>query len=294
MQRIAGGYQRHQEFQKYFAVQYPLKPVPSRDTHPNWKVDPFLRHLNKVFINAVFLGEYISCDKESIQFTGRSSFKLRLKFKKVNEVLQDDFICSNGYTFSFYFRHQKAPKKYLEKDFAPLHARVAFLFDQLHHKNHSCFMDNLYMSALFALRSLNLLNAVKIHGVTLPSLKGVPSCVHQDKYTNEQRAEEAKGTIKVAKLVGEAKCKNLLAISYYDSKPIYFLSTVLNEVKWDENQKQVYSKALNKMVNAKFLRPNFVNIYNFNMNSVDQADQLRQSYQMGTGLWYTKWWWTIN
>ena len=47
------------------------------------------------------------------------------------------------------------------------------------------------------------------------------------------------------------------------------------------------------MVNAKFLRPNFVDIYNFNINSVDQADQLRQSYQMGTGLWYTKWWWTI-
>ena len=126
-----------------------------------------------------------------------------------------------------------------------------------------------------------------------PSLKGVPTFVHQDKFQNEQRAEEEKGTIKVAKLVGEPKCKDLLAISYYNSKPVYFLSTVLSTVKWDENQKKVYSKALNKMVNAKFLRPNFVNDYNFNMNSVDQADQLRQSYQMGTGLWYTKWWWTI-
>ena len=170
MQRIAGGYQRHQEFRKYFAVQHPLKPVPSRDTHPNWKVDPFLWHLNKVFIDAVFLGEYISYDEESIQFTGRSSFKLRLKFKKVNEGFQADCICSNGYTFSFYFRHQKAPKKYLEKDFAPLHARVAFLFDQLHHKNHSCFMDNLYMSALFALFLLNLPNSVKLHCVIRPSL----------------------------------------------------------------------------------------------------------------------------
>mmetsp|Transcript_5865 Transcript_5865/g.6106 ORF Transcript_5865/g.6106 Transcript_5865/m.6106 type:complete len:171 (+) Transcript_5865:1469-1981(+) len=160
--------------------------------------------------------------------------------QKLNEGFQADCICSNGYTFSFYFHHQKAPKKYLDKDFAPLHSRVDFLFDQLHHKNHSCFMNNLYMSALFVLRSLNLSNAVKIHGVTCPWLKSVPLCIHQEKYVCEKRAEEAKVTIEVAKLVGDAKFKDLLAISYYDSKPIYLLTTVVGKVKWDENQKRVY------------------------------------------------------
>mmetsp|Transcript_5063 Transcript_5063/g.5753 ORF Transcript_5063/g.5753 Transcript_5063/m.5753 type:complete len:141 (+) Transcript_5063:1612-2034(+) len=140
------------------------------------------------------------------------------------------------------------------------------------------------MSALFALRSLNLPNNVKIHGGTRPLLKGIPLFVHQDKNVCEKRSEEAKGTSKVAKLVRDAKCKDILAISYYGSKPIYLLSTVVDEVKWDENQKRVYSKALNKLVNARFLCPNFINVYNSNMNSVNHADQLRQNYQMGTNL----------
>mmetsp|Transcript_28907 Transcript_28907/g.35245 ORF Transcript_28907/g.35245 Transcript_28907/m.35245 type:complete len:150 (+) Transcript_28907:369-818(+) len=146
--------------------------------------------------------------------------------------------------FSFYFRHQKAPKKYLDKDFVPLHTRVTFLFDRLHHKNHSCFIYNLYMSALFTLCYLNLPSAVNIHGVIRPLLKSFPVCIHQDKYVYKKRSEEAKGTSKVAKLVRDAKCKDILAISYYGSKPIYLLSTVVDEVKWDENQKRVYSKAL--------------------------------------------------
>mmetsp|Transcript_28908 Transcript_28908/g.35247 ORF Transcript_28908/g.35247 Transcript_28908/m.35247 type:complete len:103 (+) Transcript_28908:482-790(+) len=100
------------------------------------------------------------------------------------------------------------------------------------------------MSALFALRSLNLPNNVKIHGGTRPLLKGIPLFVHQDKNVCEKRSEEAKGTIKVAKLIGDAKCKDLLVISYYDSKHIFILSTVVGKVKWDENQKRVYSKAL--------------------------------------------------
>ena len=42
-----------------------------------------------------------------------------------------------------------------------------------------------------------------------------------------------------------------------------------------------------------FLCPNFVNQYNHDMNSVDQADYLRKSYQMGQGLRNRKWWWSI-
>ena len=57
-----------------------------------------------------------------------------------------NIICSNGYTYSFYFRYQPAPKKYVE-GYVPLHARVRFMIDQLKNKNRCVFMDNLYMSA---------------------------------------------------------------------------------------------------------------------------------------------------
>ena len=43
----------------------------------------------------------------------------------------------------------------------------------------------------------------------------------------------AQNTLKVVVLEGDKIVKDLVAISYYDSKPLYFLSTVVSEVKWD-------------------------------------------------------------
>jgi hypothetical protein len=96
---------RHKQFKRYFAIQHPYLPVPPQKTHPNWKVDPFLQH-----------------------------------FKKTGDGFQVDTLCSNGYTFTFYFRHQPAPKKYIDEGYAHLHARVRFMFDQLKSKHHSVFM----------------------------------------------------------------------------------------------------------------------------------------------------------
>ena len=39
-----------------------------------------------------------------------------------------------------------------------------------------------------------------------------------------------KGTVKVAVLEEDCDAENIIAMSYYDSKPIYFLSTVLKNV----------------------------------------------------------------
>ena len=42
--------------------------------------------------------------------------------------------------------------------------------------------------------------------------------------------ERERGTVKVEILEGNPEAKNLLAISIYDSKPVYFLSTVIDRV----------------------------------------------------------------
>ena len=94
-------------------------------------------------------------------------------------------------------------------------------------------------------------------------------------------------------LEGDAQIKDLLAISYYDSKLCYFLSTVINKINWVTCGKGVYSKFLKRKVTKQFLRPNFVNIYNFDMNSVDRADHLRKNYCFGEDLRQRKWWFSI-
>ena len=42
-----------------------------------------------------------------------------------------------------------------------------------------------------------------------------------------------------------------------------------------------------------FLRPNFVDKYNQDLNSVDRADQLRTIYNVRKGLRQRRWWWSI-
>ena len=284
---------RHRQFRRYFACQHPYKPVPPVSTHPNWKVDPFLHHLNLVFIQAAVLPEKLSVDEQTIMFHGSSKLKSRIKYKKTGDGFQCDSICSDGYTATFFFRHQHAPKKYLEKGFSPLHSRIMFMFDQLKNQHHSVYMDNLYMSATFARNAIQSKNKVKIHGVTRTDNRGIPKCILQTEMQNQKIADEIRNTVKVAVLNVDKTVKDLVAISFYDSKPVYFLSTVIPEVKWTKINKKIYSKNLNRKVVLPFLRPNFVDEYNQDMNSVDRADQLRTNYSVGRGLRQRKWWWSV-
>ena len=100
-------------------------------------------------------------------------------------------------------------------------------------------------------------------------------------------------TIKVAVLEGDTAIDDLVPILYYNSKPIYFLSTVVHDVSWKSYAKRIYSKLENKKVTKSFLCPNFVDLYNYDMNSVDRADPLRMNYNMGEGLRFMKWWFSI-
>ena len=61
----------------------------------------------------------------------------------------------------------------------------------------------------------------------------------------------------------------------------------------EHNFEKIYSKKVGKKVALSFLRPNFVDDYNNDINSVDRADQLRTSYNVGYGLTQRKWWRSI-
>ena len=51
---------------------------------------------------------------------------------------------------------------------------------------------------------------------------------------NKELASKVKGTVKVAVLHGEDRCRDLLAISYYDSKPVYFITNVMEKVRFSK------------------------------------------------------------
>jgi hypothetical protein len=111
---------RHKHFKAFFASNNPYRPVPSRDTHPNWKVHPFLKHILQVSQEAVFMGRNLSCDEQTIGFQGNHKDKQRITYKKEGDGFLADCICSDGYTFAFHFRHQDASKKSWKHSSAPL------------------------------------------------------------------------------------------------------------------------------------------------------------------------------
>ena len=97
-----------------------------------------------------------------------------------------DALCADGYTYSFYFRNQVAPKFWTDKKLSPLHSRVMALLLQLPDKHYKCGMDNLFMSPKFAKIAKNDTGKdIMIHGVCRPS-RGIPNCILQTTVTKKR------------------------------------------------------------------------------------------------------------
>ena len=46
------------------------------------------------------------------------------------------------------------------------------------------------------------------------------------------------GTVKAAVLGGDSEMPDLIAVSYYDQKPVHFLSTICESIKWIQCEKK--------------------------------------------------------
>ena len=286
---------RHRHFKSFFTSVDPTIPVPDRDTHPNWKVHPFLKHILDVSQKAVFMGRDLSCDEQTIGFQGHHKDKQRITYKKEGDGFLADTICGDGYTYAFFFRHQRVTSKMQDGlQCSPLHARVIALCAQLPDKYYTLGMDNLYMSTKLARLCYSIKQKVMIHGVTRPSLRGIPPIVKQEEVKRKSDLEKVRHTVKGAILKGDEVCTNLIALSVYDTKPVYFLSNACEGIKWMKKLKKVYDPAKQKTIDLPFYRLELIDFYNKNMGNVDLADQLRNHYRYDTS-WHRnrKWWWSI-
>ena len=290
-----GGNTRHKEFKAFFSACDPVTPTPSTVTHPNWKIHPCLRHMMAVSKQAIFIGQDISIDEQDISFQGRHKDKQRVTYKRAGDGFLVDALCSDGYTYSWYFRNEPAPKSWLDKGLSPLHSRVMILLQQLPEgtKNYVCGMDNLFMSPKFAKIAHNESGRkVMIHGVCRQS-RGIPNCILQDAVTKKDDLLRTRGTVKASVLQGDPSCPSLVALSFYDTKPVYFVSNACKNITWMKKDRQLWHAEKHKKMDAPFYRLNLVNEYNLGMGNVDQADQLRLQYRIHYWLRNRKWWWAI-
>ena len=184
---------RHREWKCCFASQDPLVQPPSRASHPNWKVDPFLKHVQEVSRVGWHLSKIISIDEQTAGFKGRHPDKRRITYKKEGDGFQMDAICDRGYTYAYYMRNQPVPEKYVEMGLSPLHSRCFALFDTLRDFYHEVNFDNLYTSAKFAYFAYVFHpKKVKTQGVIRTGGKGCPSQVLQREEVDRKKAEKVR------------------------------------------------------------------------------------------------------
>ena len=62
------GVKCHKEFKTFFACVIPLLPTSPSTSHPNWKLDPLLKHMMRVVTYCIHIGQSISVDEMDISF----------------------------------------------------------------------------------------------------------------------------------------------------------------------------------------------------------------------------------
>ena len=187
-------------FKNFLSSCEPTIIPPDKEKYPNHKVEPFLKHAMQVSKKAVILGRNLSVDEQTMGFQGKHGDKMRISYKNEGDGFQCDAICSKGYTYTFYFRNQTPPKKYLDMGLSDTHSRVMGMIDQLPHKNYTLTMDNLYTSAKLARVAFLSLKKVMINGVVRLDRRGVPDIVKQTEVSNKDKVAKVRNTLKVAML----------------------------------------------------------------------------------------------
>ena len=74
-------------------------------------------------------------------------------------------------------------------------------------------------------------------------------------------------------LTRDPKCKDLVVVSLYDTKPVYLLSIIWENIQWTNKEQKLWNNEKGKKVYAPFCRLNLIDEYNMGMGNVDQADQ---------------------
>jgi hypothetical protein len=282
----------HWMFKAFFAVQNPMIKPPPWKKKPNWKINPLIKWLNFLMPKAWTLRRTFSVDEQTIGFQGNHINKKCITYKAEGDGFQNDALCQDGWIHQVHFQNEPAPIKYLPAGLLPLHSQVVWLFDCVNDRWHVCGLDNLYNLAKFCWFTY-VENQVLINGVTQTGMRGLPQSILQAVQTTRKAVMAVRGTVKAAVLVGDPACPNLLATSVYDTKPVHFLSTVCENIKWMVKERLVFNVETMKMETMWFLRLEQNDFYNNSMGDVDVSNQLQKQYRFDHWLQMCKWWWSI-
>ena len=62
--------------------------------------------------------------------------------------------------------------------------------------------------------------------------------IKQEPLTRKEDLLRTRGTVKACVLTGDSSCPGLVAASFYDSKPVYFVSNACEKVEWKKKERK--------------------------------------------------------
>eukprot|EP00957_Ditylum_brightwellii_P106975 8161373-Ditylum_brightwellii.AAC.1 len=96
----------HKELKKFFCVHDTRIITSPHSTHPHFKVDCWLKHVNDISIEEWKLGSNISYDEQMQGFQGNHADNQRITYKAEGDGFQCDAIYKKDCTYSFFFCNQ--------------------------------------------------------------------------------------------------------------------------------------------------------------------------------------------
>eukprot|EP01043_Picozoa_sp_COSAG02_P009074 COSAG02_NODE_302_length_25234_cov_43.365307_14_plen_804_part_00 len=288
--RFPKGERRLRHFKRFLTLYDPrTDPQSATAKGVMFKVEPLLTAVSSTCRKYWRTGEVVSVDEQTVGFQGRHFAKQRITYKREGDGFQCDAVCDNGYTFAFIFRQETAPPSGL--GLSPLHERVMYLLKTLPNDWTRIFMDNLYNSVKFCRAAYTI--KCLTHGVARTWGRGIPDSVLQSEEKNLDKQDSVRGMVKAAILKDDPVAPDIVAASVYDTKPVHFVSSVVDKIEWLTKERKVYDKDSQEYKEIEYLRLNLIEWYNAGMGGVDIADQLRNQYRPDHWMRKRKWWWAI-
>ena len=265
---------------RFFQINRYLHVCDEEEKDPNdklYKIRPLLKLINENYAAKYDMGKEISIDESLIPYKGRLSFRQFIPSKRarfgIKTWVKAD--ASNGYVSQFVVytgRDASADTK------IPLATRVVQkLMEPNLHMNHHLYVDNFYSSPDLFLWLND--RGVQACGTVRKNRLGFP----HELYFGRGRHQRGSSNFLTK--------PPLLAQSWYDSKEVYFLSTI-HEGKYPAtvpaDQQSVIRKGPNGPMNV--VCPPLLHDYNKYMGGVDLVDNVLKHYSCWrkTRRWYRR------
>jgi hypothetical protein len=308
---------RFEQIRRFVHIAVPVQVADSpSDEHWYEKVSPLANIIKRRFQTYAAMPSACSIDEMMVKFSGRSGHTIKMDRKPIKQGYKIFALCAHGgYTwdFSYWSRDEKNPTTVPRiRNFNPTANAVLNLASTLPARTQQChiYMDNFFTSAkLFSkLREMG----IGACGTARGNTPGLPTQLKALAATALGQSDQyCWNYLKSAGTRPASDTPGVHAFAWLDNAWVLGMTTIHGPC-YDEEDfvERARRRPRKTSTNARIVRrifgdevrmwlpiPMIIDDYNFHMNAVDRADQLRgglTSHRTGRRCWLPLFYWLLD